>query len=204
MDNLLEWRNYQRKKLIAAREAIPVDVHQQWSQKITDLLKDGLFKLQKMTVGIYWPFRNEYDPRLIAKYFIQKGATLALPEVVGKDQPLCFREWLPNTPMRRSAYGIPVPMRARTVMLDVVIIPMVGFDQKGYRLGYGSGYFDRTLVTYYPQPLAIGVAFEIQRLEDLYPQRHDIPMHYIVTELDIFRKVAHALVPAPTIQDFDK
>ncbi|SFE78310.1 5-formyltetrahydrofolate cyclo-ligase [Nitrosomonas sp. Nm166] len=204
MDNLLEWKKHQRKQLITAREALPADVHQQWSEAISGLLKQGLSKLQKMTIGIYWPFRGEYDPRLIAEYFIRQGASLALPEVIGKHQPLCFREWLPDTPMKEGAYGIPVPAETRAVMLDAVIIPMVGFDQQGYRLGYGSGYFDRTLATYYPQPLTIGIAFEMQRLENLYPQPHDIAMHYIVTEVDIFRAENHGLVPASVIQNFDE
>ena len=108
MDNLLEWRKHQRKQLIAAREAISNDVHQQWSQAISDFLKQGFSQLQKMTIGIYWPFRGEYDPRLIAPYFRQQGATLALPEIIVKNEPLCFREWLPDTPMRNGAYDIPV------------------------------------------------------------------------------------------------
>jgi len=62
---------------------------------------------------------------------------------------------------------------------------MVGFDSQGYRLGYGSGYFDRTLANYDALPMAIGIAFELQRLPDTYPQPHDIPMHYIVTEKGI-------------------
>jgi 5,10-methenyltetrahydrofolate synthetase len=201
MDNLLEWRKHQRKQLIAARETLPEDVHQQWSQAISDLLKQGFPKLQTMNIGIYWPFRGEYDPRLIAQYFRQQGAVLALPEVISKDKPLCFREWLPDTPMKNGAYGIPVPLETRTVVVDAVIIPMVGFDQHGYRLGYGSGYFDRTLATYQPQPLTIGIAFEIQRLENVYPQPHDIAMHYIVTETGIFQTENNKLIPVPQCTD---
>lgn len=201
MDNLPEWRKHQRKQLIAARETLPAAVHQQWSQAISDLLKQGFPKLQTMNIGIYWPFRGEYDPRLIAQYFKQQGAVLALPEVISKDEPLCFREWLPDTPMKNGAYGIPVPIEARTVVVDAAIIPMVGFDQHGYRLGYGSGYFDRTLATYQPQPITIGIAFEIQRLENVYPQPHDIAMHYIVTEMGIFQTENNKLIPVPQCTD---
>ena len=204
MDNLVAWRKHQRKQLIAAREAISVDVHQHWSQAISDLLMQGFPKLHEMTIGIYWPFRSEYDPRFIAQHFRQKGAILALPEVTGKDKPLCFREWLPGAPMKNGAHDIPVPAEARAVRVDVIIIPMVGFDQQGYRLGYGSGYFDRTLATYHPQPLTIGVAFEIQRLQNLYPQPHDIAMHYIVTEAGIFRTENNALIPISALQCIDK
>jgi 5,10-methenyltetrahydrofolate synthetase len=187
MNNLLQWRKDQRKQLIAAREALPADVHQYWSQTITNLLLQGFPKLQTLAVGIYWPFRGEYDPRDIAEHFRQRGATLALPEITEKNEPLCFREWLSNASLTKGAYDIPVPKEAKAIRVEAMIIPMVGFDQQGYRLGYGSGYFDRTLATYDPQPLTIGIAFEIQRLKSLYPQPHDIAMHYIVTEAGIFR-----------------
>jgi 5,10-methenyltetrahydrofolate synthetase len=200
MDNLLEWRKHQRKQLIAARETLSEVTHQQWSQTISDLLKQGFPKLQKMNIGIYWPFRGEYDPRSIALYFMRHGATLALPEIVGKDKPLCFREWRPDTPLKNGAYGIPVPIEARAVRVDAIIIPVVGFDHHGYRLGYGSGYFDRTLATYHPQPLTIGIAFEIQRLENVYAQPHDIALHYIVTETGIFRTENHELKLIPASQ----
>ena len=204
MDNVLEWRRHQRKQLISARETLSEDIHQQWSQAISDFLKQGFPKLQKMNIGIYWPFRGEYDPRSIALYFMQHGATLALPEVTGKDEPLCFREWLPDTPLKKGAYSIPVPVEARIVKVDAIIIPMVGFDQHGYRLGYGSGYFDRTLATYQPQPLTIGIAFEMQRLGNVYAQPHDVAMHYIVTEAGIFRTEGHELKLIPAFQCADE
>jgi 5,10-methenyltetrahydrofolate synthetase len=201
MDNLPEWKKNLRKQLITAREAIPAEHLRLWSQAITGFLKQGLAQPQGMIIGIYWPFRGEYDPRSIAEYFLQHGATLALPEVTGKNEPLCFREWSPDTPVRSGAYGIAVPLETRIVRLDAVIIPMVGFDRHGYRLGYGSGYFDRTLATYEHQPLTIGVAFELQRLDSVYPQAHDISMHYVVTEAGIFRTKDHQLTPASVLQN---
>lgn len=201
MDNLQEWKKQQRKQLIAAREAIPAETHQQWSQAITGFLKQGLPQPQKMIIGIYWPFRGEYDPRPITQYFLQQGAILALPEITSKNEPLCFREWSPDTPVKSGAYGIPVPLETPIVRLDAVIIPMVGFDQHGYRLGYGSGYYDRTLATYQHQPFTIGVAFELQRLDSIYPQAHDISMHYVVTEAGIFRSKDHHLTPASALQN---
>lgn len=193
MDNLPEWKRNQRKQLIAAREAIPQLLHQQWSQAISDYLIHGFPQLQNMTIGIYWPFRGEYDARSIARHLLRQGITLALPEVIAKNEPLHFREWLPDTPMKMGAYDIPVPDETRIVRLDAVIIPMVGFDRQGYRLGYGSGYYDRTLATYPQQPLTIGVAFEIQRLDNIYPQLHDIAMQFIVTEAGIFKSRNHHL-----------
>ena len=201
MDNLPEWKKNLRKQLIAAREAIPAEHHRLWSRAITGFLKQGLPQPRDMIIGIYWPFRGEYDPRSIAEYFLQHGATLALPEVTGKNEPLCFREWSPDTPVKSGAYGIAVPLETRIVRLDAVIIPMVGFDRHGYRLGYGSGYFDRTLATYEHQPLTIGVAFELQRIDSVYPQAHDISMHYVVTEAGIFRTKDHQLTPVSMLQN---
>lgn len=180
------WRKERRKQLIAARETIPSEVHQQWSQNITDFLKQEFPQLQKMVVGIYWPFRGEYDPRSIAQYLLNEGATLALPEVIRRNEALCFREWTPDMAMKTGSYGIAVPIDSRQMLPNALLIPMVGFDACGYRLGYGSGYFDRTLATYDPQPLTIGIAFELQRLENTFPQPHDIPMQYVVTEAGAF------------------
>ncbi len=193
LNNLPEWKKNQRKQLIAAREAIPQSQHQQWSRIISDYLMQGFPQLQNLTIGLYWPFRGEYDPRVVARHPLTQSATFALPEVVAKNEPLHFRQWLPNTPMKIGAYDIPVPDGTPIVRLDAIIVPMVGFDKQGYRLGYGSGYYDRTLATYSHQPLTIGVAFEIQRLENIYPQSHDISMQFIVTEAGIFETRNHHL-----------
>jgi 5,10-methenyltetrahydrofolate synthetase len=120
-------------------------------------------------------------------FFLKHGATLALPEVVNKHEPLRFRKWWPQAPMKIGAYEIPVPDNTDIVSVDALIIPMIGFDELGFRLGYGGGFFDRTLVAMNPRPLAIGVGFEILRLNDVHPQPHDVPMDFIVTEAGIYR-----------------
>jgi len=187
MDDWKTWRHEQRKKIIADREAVAETLHQQWSQAISDLLRQNFPDLQKMKIGLYWPFRAEYDPREAIRHFWESGATLALPEVVEKHQPLCFREWWPDAPMKSGAYDIPVPVGTQSIQPEALIVPMVGFDRKGFRLGYGSGYFDRTLAACPVQPLTIGVAFELQRLENVHPQLHDIAMQYVVTEAGVFQ-----------------
>mgnify|MGYP000964051443 CR=1 FL=1 len=87
MDNLKEWKKQQRQQLIAARESVAEDLHRQWSGAISAFLKQGLAQPQHMTIGIYWPFRGEYDPRPLAAHFLQRGAALALPEVAEKNKP---------------------------------------------------------------------------------------------------------------------
>ena len=195
MENWQAWRKSVREKIIADRMAVSVALHRQWSLAISAALQQGFPGLKKMKIGLYWPFRGEYDPRDAVRYFMEAGATLALPEVIDKNKPLCFREWWPDAPMKTGAYDILVPHGTQCIQPDALIIPMVGFDAQGYRLGYGSGYFDRTLATYSTCPRTIGVAFELQRLDNVHPQLHDIAMQYVVTEAGIFQANRHKLNP---------
>jgi len=200
MENWQAWRKQQRERLIADRMAVSDMLYHDWSCAISDFLHNGFPGLQEMRIGLYWPFRREYDPREALRYFWESGATLALPEVVDKHKPLCFREWWPDAPMKTGMYNIPVPQGTQCIQPEALIIPMVGFDQKGYRLGYGSGYFDRTLVTYSIPPLTIGVAFELQRLENVHPQIHDIAMQYVITETGIHQAGQNGLKLIPARQ----
>ena len=108
-------------------------------------------------------------------------------EIEGKERPLCFRRWWKEAPMKIGTHNIPVTDNTERVTVNAIIVPMLGFDTKGYRLGYGAGYYDRTISGMTPRPLLIGVAFEILRLEDIYPRPHDVAMDFIVTEAGIFQ-----------------
>ena len=140
------------------------------------------------TVGFYWPFKGEYDPRPLARLLHARGVRLALPVVVEQARPVAFRAWWPGMRTRPGIWDIPVPDEGDWVRPEVLLVPLLGFDLRGYRLGYGSGYYDRTLAAAMPSPpLAIGVGFEIGRLETIHPQPHDVPMDLIVTERQVFR-----------------
>ncbi|PTR14444.1 5-formyltetrahydrofolate cyclo-ligase [Nitrosospira sp. Nsp2] len=193
MDNWREWRREKRAELIKLRGSISREEYRDWSAAITGLLKKGFPSLQNSVVGFCWPHRGEYDPRPLMDFITEGGATLALPEVVNKHEPLDFRKWWRDAPMKIGAYDIPVPDNTDPVTVRAMVIPMIGFDKQGFRLGYGSGYFDRTLVAIRPRPLAIGVAFEILRVDTLHPQPHDVPMDFIVTEAGIYRSTINGL-----------
>jgi len=187
MNNWREWRKQTRAELIALRETIAKIDYDCWNSAITKSLKRGFPALQKHVVGFCWPHRGEFDPRPYMEFIHECGATLAFPEVVRPHEPLRFRKWWPGAPMKAGAYDIPVPDNTDLVKVSAVVIPMIGFDKLGFRLGYGAGYFDRTLAEMSPRPLAIGVGFEILRLDNVYPQPHDIAMDFIVTEAGIHR-----------------
>ena len=190
---LVEWRKAQRAELLARREAVASEVRAQWNAAVTRWLVEGFAALADCTIGFCWPYRGEVDARFFVYEMRKRGATAALPAVVAKNAPLEFREWWPGAPMAAGVFDLPVPQTA-VVRPHALLIPPVGFGARGYRLGYGGGYFDRTLAAMQPQPLKIGVAFEISRMETIHPQPHDVPMDFIVTEQAIYCVTARALV----------
>jgi 5-formyltetrahydrofolate cyclo-ligase len=137
--------------------------------------------LSGSTVSLYWPFRGEPDLRPWMASVIERGGTTALPIVVEKAQPLVFRAYRPGDRLEKGVWNIPIPAEGDPVIPDIVIAPLVGVDSQNYRLGYGGGFFDRTLASLPKKPLVIGVGYEMQRIPTIHPQPHDIPMDRIVT-----------------------
>jgi len=187
-EELAGWRREQRKLLIARREAIDADRLRQYRQAIDVHLLHGFPGLRGAIIAICWPYRNEYDGRHIAARLRREGSVILLPVVVARHAPLAFREWRPETPMSKGTLGIPFPASSPARLPQRVLLPMVGFDARGYRLGYGGGYFDRTLASLDPRPTVIGVAHELARMETIHPQAYDIPVDYVVTERGIYRR----------------
>lgn len=114
-----------------------------------------------------------------------KTRRAALPVVLDRQKPLAFRAWTPETDLVVDRYGIPHPPAGVFVEPDCVLVPLNAFDTQGYRLGYGGGYFDRTLAQ--SRVIGIGVGFELGRFDTVWPQTHDRPMDWIVTEQGVFR-----------------
>lgn len=184
MDDLAAWRKAQRAELIERRKSLPLDAQRDSDHRIGALLLEGFPLLEGLTLGFYWPFKGEVDPRVALLRLRERGTRAALPVVVAKGAPLEFREWHPGVESDPGVFGLPVPRTAK-VLPDAVLMPPVGFDVQGYRLGYGGGYFDRTLASLSPRPLAIGIARELSRIETIHPQPWDVPMDFVVTEAAI-------------------
>ena len=179
------WRALARAELLSLRKASPLAERRRHDARVNDLLRFAFAPASGLVIGFYWPMKAEVDPRPAIERFREMGARAALPVVVEKAAPLQFREWWPGIETRPGVFGLPVPQGSAEVVPDVVLVPPVGFDDAGYRLGYGGGYFDRTLAKLSPQPLKIGVARESGRMQTIQPQPHDIPMDFIVTERGI-------------------
>lgn len=185
-DEIRTWRKSERAALIAKRESLPGEARRRFNDSISARLTQIFCPPPEAVIGLCWPFKGEFDARFAARKWRESGAITALPEVVAKKEPLRFRRWWPGAPLTAGVYDIPVPDKTEVVEPDALIVPMNGFDAQGFRLGYGGGYFDRTLAGLRPRPLALGVSFEVLRLATIYPQSHDIPMDFVVTESAIY------------------
>ncbi|MGB5558405.1 MAG: 5-formyltetrahydrofolate cyclo-ligase [Paracoccaceae bacterium] len=178
------WRKSKREALIAARLAVPADERARVAGEVAEVLDRLIAPGPGRIISLYWPFRGELDLRDWMRSAHERGARIALPVVVEKAQPLIFREWLPGCRMERGVWNIPIPAEDNRILPNVVISPLVGYDPSCFRLGYGGGFYDRTLAGMIEQPLVIGVGLPIAALSTIFPQPFDIPMDVIVTGKD--------------------
>jgi 5-formyltetrahydrofolate cyclo-ligase len=185
---LRAWRRSERQRLLTLRTGATPAQRRQWGQEIERRLCLLLQDRPGIILGVYWPFQSEFDPRPLIDWLIASGSAVALPAVVEKKSPLEYRAWRPGETLVDGVWNIPTPERREIVVPQAVLAPLVGFDGDCYRLGYGGGYFDRTLAALSPRPLAIGVGFELSQLETIHPQDFDIPMDLIVTEAGVRRR----------------
>ncbi|MEP9397910.1 5-formyltetrahydrofolate cyclo-ligase [Mesorhizobium sp. KR2-14] len=179
--DVLRWRKAERQRLIDERMAVPAEERARRTETIAAGLTKAIGDPRHRLIGIYWPFKGEPDLRGWMNQTIAAGGRFALPVVIKSGWPLEFRAWAPGEPLERGVWNILVPANGPAVFPDVVIAPLVGFDGDNYRLGYGGGFFDRTLAAMPRKPLAIGVGYSQARLATIYPQPHDIPMDTVIT-----------------------
>lgn len=180
-DGVRRWRRTTRDRLRALRAARPAAERARHAEALAVALDALLEPAPGAVVSVYWPMQGEPDLRGWMASLVERGVTVALPEVVASGQPLVFRVWTPGARLEPGVWDIPVPVEGERVHPTVAIAPVVGFDPACYRLGNGGGYFDRTLAVLDPRPLAVGVAHPDSCLPTIFPQPHDIPMDCIVT-----------------------
>lgn len=180
--DVARWRKAERERLIALRLAIAADQRRLFADRIARTLDEILGDLSGRVVSGYWAFRGEPDLRAWMEGLADRGALCALPVVIEGHAPLVFRSWRRGQPLRPGVWNIPVPAEGATVTPEIVLAPVVGFDPAGYRLGYGGGFFDRTLAGLPQRPRFVGVGYAAQAIRTIFPQRHDVPTDLIVTE----------------------
>ncbi|MBK8891834.1 MAG: 5-formyltetrahydrofolate cyclo-ligase [Dechloromonas sp.] len=187
-EDITGWRQALRREMAARRTALASTEHAVLSARVVG---HALAALARPTVAAFcWPIRNEPDVRALLARWAEDGVHAALPVVVAENAPLRFREWTPDGPLEADRYGIPTPTAGDWLTPDLILLPLNGFDGAGYRLGYGGGYFDRTLAALVPRPLAVGVGFEINRIDSIRPEPHDQRLDWIITEDGAFTPAA--------------
>ena len=175
-----------RRQMIGQREAMTPAEWETASAQLSSnleavLAQRGLPKLGQ-AVAFCWPVQNEPDLRPLALKWRESGITIALPVVIAPGQPLVFRVWGQGEGLQPDRYGIPTPTEGSLVTPDILLLPGNAFDDAGYRLGYGGGFFDRTLALMNPRPLVLGLCFEHARVADLNPESHDQAVDVVVTD----------------------
>lgn len=144
-------------------------------------------------VAAYWPIRDELDCKLVLTRLMDEGQPVCLPVVLGADQPLELRLWERGAALYPSGFGTLAPdENAPLAEPDIVLMPLLGFDRQGTRLGYGGGHYDRTLAAMSHPPRLIGFAFSAQELNHIPRETHDVPLDAVVTELGIHHFGAQA------------
>ncbi|MCZ7599487.1 MAG: 5-formyltetrahydrofolate cyclo-ligase [Gammaproteobacteria bacterium] len=181
--DVARWRKAERKRLVDERLAIPEAVRRERDEAIAAHLLAEIGPVEGICIGAYWPFRGEPDLRPFLFEIASRGGRCALPVVMERARPLVFRLHVPGETPARDALGIPAPAdTAPEVVPDILLAPVVGFDAECYRLGYGGGFYDRTLASMNPRPRVIGVGDAQAEIPTVFPQWNDIPMTAMVTE----------------------
>lgn len=170
-----------RKALRTARGALDPAIKVQWDAHIGAQVVAWWRLRQVAAIGVYWPLAGEPDLRAAYAELHAAGVHLALPVVMERDAPLSFTHWTPGEPMIPDEMGVQVPAELRFVERPpALLIPCLGFNADGYRLGYGGGYYDRTLEAA-PRPYTLGIAYSNQEAQFSHAP-HDVPLDVIVTE----------------------
>jgi len=190
--NIAMQKKILRERAIALRTSLSAHQRAEAENRIASAL-DRLLEMHSVhCIGFCWPHRGEPDLRGWIRRWLDGDPlrTAALPVVVAPRRAMVFRRWTAETEMVPDRYGIPHPAHGEVLHPDLVLVPVNAFDGRGYRIGYGGGYFDRTLAAQDPRPISVGVGFESARVDDALAEAHDLPMQWAVTEAGLERFAA--------------
>ena len=178
----------QRQELIEQRLNMPDRL--QRADLLQRVMRIWLVGRTDTMIGAYWPIKGEFDPLPALHRWKEDGELLeesqrrriGLPVVDREKKTLQFHAWYPGCPMEEDAYNIPKPKDTEVIVPTLLFVPCVGYGAGGYRLGYGGGFYDRTLAALEPKPFTVGLGFAQGFLPDLEPEAHDVPLDAILNE----------------------
>ncbi len=177
-----------RAELLHARQQLPD--RQARVDALQRVMRIWLVGRPDTVIGAYWPIKGEFDPLPALHRWKEDGELqgnaqrlrIGLPVVNKEHKTLTFHAWYPGCPMEEDAYGIPKPKDTELVVPTLLFVPCVGYGAGGYRLGYGGGFYDRTLAALAPKPYTVGLGFTIGYVDDLEPEAHDQPLDAILND----------------------
>jgi 5-formyltetrahydrofolate cyclo-ligase len=187
MDKLTD-RQSKRKALIEERLNLPDRL--QRADMLQRVMRIWLFGRTDQVIGAYWPIKGEFDPLPALHRWKEDGELLDQPQprriglpVVDKvNKTLTFHAWYPGCPMEEDAYGIPKPKDTEIIVPTLLFVPCVGYGPGGFRLGYGGGFYDRTLAALLPKPFTVGLGYTNGYLPDMEPEAHDVPLDALLND----------------------
>lgn len=163
--------------------------HTAYKDSAADKLKENFIENGKITkkdiIAGYWPRGSEIDVKPLLTYLARHGYRVCLPCVVAADEPLIFRPWSPDNKLREGLFGVMEPLETqKPIVPNILMVPLLAFDRAGYRLGYGGGYYDRTIVTVKKEKKikTVGIAYATQEVKQVPHGNNDQPLHWIMTE----------------------
>ena len=171
-----------RKQLQAERLAMN-DRHER-AVNLQQVLRVWLLGRKESTVGAYWPIKGEFDalPALYRWSESDDARRIGLPVINRETRQLGFHVWFPGCPMEEDAFGIPKPKDTEAFEPALLLVPCVGYGPDGIRLGYGGGFYDRTLADLSPRPYTVGVGYGHGYIPWLKAEPHDVPLDAILNE----------------------
>jgi len=172
-----------RKSAHARRAALPAEARAEAARAVARHFFETVAYAPEDVVAGYWRIRDELDCQPILVRLMDSGQKVVLPVVAGAGAPLDLRVWEADQPLYEAGFGTLAPSElAPRAEPDLILMPLLGFDAAGTRLGYGGGYYDRTLAALGRRPMLVGLAFAVQELDHIPREDHDIPLDAVVTE----------------------
>jgi 5-formyltetrahydrofolate cyclo-ligase len=172
-----------RREVLARRALVTESEARAFARRLADYGATFAAARAAKIVSAYWSISDEASTFLLLDKLAAEGMATALPVMQGRAAPLCFRQWKKGEPLAEAKWGITEPFGAE-VFPDLLFVPLAGFDRAGNRLGYGAGFYDRTLARLRAmQPvIAVGVAYAVQELPAVPSEAYDQKLDYVLTE----------------------
>jgi 5-formyltetrahydrofolate cyclo-ligase len=180
---IAEQKQALRRAVLARRDALDPEFRARASTTIAELALALSDDFVRAPISIFWPMRSEVDTRPLIAGLVERAFQVCLPVVAG--DRLRFVQWRPGDGLRAAGFGLQEPLAtAPAAVPTTLLVPLCAFDRRGNRLGYGKGYYDRTLEAAIAERpiITIGIAFSAQEISTVPIEPHDRPLHAVLTE----------------------